>query len=182
MKTYTYEDREYVESGEIRLPKRGELIPSVEGKAWRVGFDYAKDKYPILIPKEISMDSEYQIPVLVKADADSGWSEQPKFLASVRGRVILCRHHSGTYDGPLNADAHGEFSRGFVPNWLNKDIIPWPTQAQVEEEQAKLKPKADPLPSPVREALQAADLGCRREGVEKLIEAIYANPPTFEGR
>lgn len=152
----------------------GSAFKNLEGGG--TGFIDA-DSYEI-INEESSMDNEYQIPVLVKADADSGWAKYTKFMSRVRGKVVLCRKPGVLcYEGPADANSTGEFSSGFIPNWMDHDIIPWPTKAQVEEEQAKLKPKADPLPDPVRKALEAADLGCRRDGVAKLIEAMYQNPP-----
>lgn len=179
MKTYTYRGREYVESGENREPDEGELFVSDIGTPMKANGLFPPRK--ILIPKEQKVSEgqdEYQIPVLVKADADGGiWSRS---MNPLRGCVIMCAPYGDGFTGPKWG------TPGFPPapeyqkdgwHFSGDHVITFPTQAQVEEERAKLKPKPDTLPGPVRQALDEADLGCRREGVQKLIEAIYSNPP-----
>lgn len=122
---------------------------------------------------EEQVNNEYQIPVLVKAS--NSWVEhiKPHF-----GRVIMCRKNGDTHlQGPRG---EGQDGLGYSFASGDKDLIPWPTEAQVEAERAKLRPKADPLPGPVRQALDEAGLGCRFDGVRKLVEAIYANPPKVQ--
>jgi hypothetical protein len=171
LKNYTYEGVQYVESGEVRTPKRGEIFLQPGNIPIEAHFDFSGRGYPILIPKEkVKMDEEYNVPVLVKAN--NNWSNRVQPYA---GRVILCqRLPSGNIRGPKGV---GEGGNGLIFSENDPDLIPYPSQDQVEAEQTKLKPKTAPLPAPVRAALDAADLGCRRDGVSKLIEAIYANPP-----
>jgi hypothetical protein len=183
MKTYTYEGREYVESGEIRRPKKGEVFLYSVGSSIGVAqFDFRDQQVKILIPKEERVESEeYNIPVLVKVFSERPpegcWAPDGK-MDSYGGRVILCRAWHGEFAGPHNSTNPTTPNPSYQPegwHWHGSHVIPYPTREQIEAEQAKLKPKADSLPAPVRAALDAADLGCRRDGVEKLVEAIFAS-------
>ena len=180
MKEYQYEGRTYVESGEVRVPVAGEVVLLLhdDGSEWMPyrQFDSSiggavkqslnEGKRKILIPKEeAKMEEEYNIPVLVKADCTS---------PEIRGKVLLTRISRFNTSHPYKTVDGRNFSKDTA--------IICPSENQIQEEQAKLKAKAkaDALPAPVRDALKAADLGCRRDGVEKLIEAIYAHPPKAE--
>jgi hypothetical protein len=181
MKTSSYEGQEYVESGEVRRPRRGDLYVEHLGHANQATFDFAVAACKILIPKEqkvSEVQDEYQIPVLVKADADGGmWS---KSMNHFRGRVIMCALYDGGFTGPKwgtpDFPPAPEYQKDGW-HFSTDHAIAYPTPAQVEAERAKLAHKPDVLPSPVRAALDAADLGCRKEGIEKLVEAIYTHPP-----
>jgi hypothetical protein len=172
VKTYTYGLTEYVKSGDVRSPMIGEVYLDGVFNTPRYCAMYGVSPREILSPKEERVESEeYNIPVLVKADikANPGDDRENRY----RGKVIMCRKPSLCYYGPKES-AH---IYGMVVNWRPDEVIPYPTREQVEAAQAKLKAKADPLPRPVRAALDAADLGCRRDGVEKLVEAIFTHLP-----
>jgi hypothetical protein len=175
MEIYRFEGgRELVKSGETRWPRRGEYYIAGSGNIAREGYSgwTAKDAREILIPKEqkvCEVQDEYQIPVLVKARmADKGYRPEIRDLA---GKIILCREASGLLYSREGGQQGGE------EGWNRGQVIAWPTPAHVEAERANLSPKPNILPAPVRAALDAADLGCRKEGIEKLVEAMYAHPP-----
>lgn len=115
---------------------------------------------------EEQVNDEYQIPVLVRAESPNN--------RELWGQVLLCREDAryGYREKPGRSSLDSY--------WRREGVIPYPTQEQVEAERAKLRPKADPLPGPVRQALDEAGLGCRFDGVRKLVEAIYANPPKVQ--
>lgn len=180
MKTYAYEGKEYVESGEVRVPQVGEWFLSIGGRTVIQSDrdDHAPKK--ILIPKEqkvSEVQDEFQIPVLVKAKAqDSVWVGELRALA---GKVVMARATDGGYDakGIRNEAAGCEL---FLPSQV---AVAYPTSTEVLAEQAKLAPKPDTLPAPVRAALDADNrqvCGGARKYVRDLVEAIYQNPPRAE--
>lgn len=62
MKTYMFKGKEYVESGEIRAPKKGEIYLTEDTNApTRAFITYSILKRKILIPKEGEMGVKYEI-------------------------------------------------------------------------------------------------------------------------
>jgi hypothetical protein len=171
VKEYRYEGRTYVESGEVRRPERGDYFilagtSSVgrQGDGASACYSDNEGKRKILIPKqEAKMEEGYDIPVLVNADHPNH---------TIRGRVFLTKHNPATPHAPYQTKDSRNFSKDFCTIY--------PSENQLKEEQAKLKPKADPLPSALDNFLNTPN-GNVCEGARKwareFATLIYANPP-----
>lgn len=182
MKEYQYEGRTYVESGEVRVPSESDFYISAFGdgvcgpnQRGAISMIENDGKRKILIPKEDKMNEEYNIPVLLLVNPKRTDPNIQPYL----GKVVMCRQEGrDCYTGPAGVKISG--ASGSEYSHVPTECIPWPTREQVEAEQAKLKPKADPLPSALDNFLNTPN-GNVCEGVRKwareFATLIYANPP-----
>lgn len=182
MKTYEFDGREYVESGEFRCPRKGEVFVSKpHGNPLRdmIG---TYDERKILIPKEQKMNEEKwrgaKYVLILKAFAPG--------VAGCVNRILEVEsvHEKGeryAFDtvqlrgrGTCTTDTHWA--------WTADCALPLPdcTEEIFNAHWGIEAAKADTIPAPVLEALGAENIqvcGGARKYARDLVEAIYRNPP-----